>query len=196
MRERKCRVLIVLGAVFLCMVQFDMGDHHYQGRSLRHFHDGPDRRPVHLHAGKRTSSLWLIGLGLAGTGCLRYDGYVPFFLTTGVLLAYMFRHPQERRRLAIPVAGALLFWLFAFAALPCLMKAGRGASGTRYAKMAHVVCDIVAEGGKVSPEDMELIEQEIMPREVIMRQYGLYKDSHASCRISRTWGKVSSYGPV
>ena len=57
------------------------------------------------------------------------------------------------------------------------MKAGRGASGTRYAKMAHVVCDIVAEGGKVSPEDMELIEQEIMPREVIMRQYGLYKDS-------------------
>ena len=175
--REKMRVLIVLGAVFLCMVQFDM--------ATTIIKDVPYAiSMMALTVGlctymleKRTSSLWLIGLGLAGTGCLRYDGYVPFFLTTGVLLAYMFRHPQERRRLAIPVAGALLFWLFAFAALPCLMKAGRGASGTRYAKMAHVVCDIVAEGGKVSPEDMELIEQEIMPREVIMRQYGLYKDS-------------------
>lgn len=33
-----------------------------------------------LVIGKRTSALWLIGLGLAGTGCLRYDGAVPFFL--------------------------------------------------------------------------------------------------------------------
>lgn len=33
-----------------------------------------------LVIGKRTSALWLIGLGLAGTGSLRYDGAVPFFL--------------------------------------------------------------------------------------------------------------------
>ena len=57
------------------------------------------------------------------------------------------------------------------------MDAESGASGTKYAKMAHVVCDIVAEGGKVSDGDMELIEREIMPRDVIMRQYRLYEDS-------------------
>lgn len=39
---------------------------------------------------KRISSLWLIGLGLMGTGSLRYDGYVPFFLTVVALIAYMF----------------------------------------------------------------------------------------------------------
>lgn len=57
------------------------------------------------------------------------------------------------------------------------MHAEPGASGTKYAKMAQVVCDIVAEGGEVSEDDMALIEREIMPREVIMRQYHLYQDS-------------------
>ncbi len=53
------------------------------------------------------------------------------------------------------------------------MDAESGASGTKYAKMAHVVCDIFCRGGKVSDGDMELIEREIMPRDVIMRQYRL-----------------------
>lgn len=130
-----------------------------------------------LVIGKRTSALWLIGLGLAGTGSLRYDGAVPFFLTVAALSVHMFHHREEFRRLAIPVIGGICCWLFAFLVLPFLMDAESGASGTKYAKMAHVVCDIVAEGGKVSDGDMELIEREIMPRDVIMRQYRLYEDS-------------------
>ncbi len=56
-----------------------------------------------LVIGKRTSALWLIGLGLAGTGCLRYDGAVPFFfLTVAALSVHMFHHREEFRRLAIP----------------------------------------------------------------------------------------------
>lgn len=175
--REKIRVWIVMGAVVLCMLQFDM--------AATVIKDVPySIAMMALTVGlctymleKRAFSLWLIGLGLAGAGSLRYDGYVPFFLTVGALAVYMFRRPQESRRLAIPVAGALLFWLFAFAALPPLMKAERGASGTRYAKMAHVICDVAAGGGCVSPGDMEVIEREIMPRAVMLRQYRLYQDS-------------------
>lgn len=174
--REKIKFLIVAGAVLLCMVQFEM--------MTTVIKDVPySISMMALTIGlctymleKRTSGLWLIGLGLAGAGCLRYDGYVPFFLTVAVLCVYMFRHREEIRRLGVPVAAAVLCWLFTFAVLPLLVNAEKGPSGTRYAKMAHVICDIVAEGGNVSAADMELIEREIMPREIIMSQYSLYRD--------------------
>ena len=175
-RERM-RALIVLGAVLLCLFQFEMVTTVIKDVPYSIFLMALTVGLCSWLLEKRTSALWLIGLGLAGTGSLRYDGAVPFFLTVAALSVHMFHHRAEFRRLGIPVIGGICCWLFAFLVLPFLMDAESGASGTKYAKMAHVVCDIVAEGGKVSDGDMELIEREIMPRDVIMRQYRLYEDS-------------------
>ena len=171
-RER-IRVVIVFGAVLLCIIVTRIIKDVPYAISMMALTVG---LCVYMLE-KRISSLWLIGLGLMGTGSLRYDGYVPFFLTVVALIAYMFFRRKEVRRLWIPVAAGIVCWLFNFALLPVLMHAEPGASGTKYAKMAQVVCDIVAEGGEVSEDDMALIEREIMPREVIMRQYHLYQDS-------------------
>lgn len=175
-RERM-QALIVAGAVLLCLFQFEMMTTVIKDVPYSIFLMALTVGLCSYFLEKRASSLWLIGLGLVGTGCLRYDGAVPFFLTVAALSVHMFHHRGEFPRLAVPVAGGICGWLFAFLVLPFLMDAGSGASGTKYARMAHVVCDIVAEGGKVSAGDMELIEREIMPRDVIMRQYRLYEDS-------------------
>ncbi len=128
-----------------------------------------------LETGK--SSLWMIALGLAGMGCFRYDGSVPFFLTIAVLACCMLRQKEVRCRLWIPLSAALACWLFASAVLPEALHADQQRTGTRYAKMAHVICDVVAEGGHVSEQDMGLIEREIMPREMILERYHHFHDS-------------------
>lgn len=125
----------------------------------------------------RKTSLWMIGLGLIGTGCFRYDGSIPFFFTIAALACYMVRRREARRRLWVPLSAALACWLFSSVVLPDILHADYQRTGTKYAKMAHVVCDVVAEGGDVSERDMEVIEREIMPEEMILEQYHFFHDS-------------------
>ncbi len=126
---------------------------------------------------KNIPSLWMIGLGLSGSACFRYDGFVPFILTVVVLIAYSLLNGRAARRLLYPVCAAILCWMLSFFVLPGLLGAVPGASGTKYAKMAHVICDVVAEGGVINSEDMAVIEREIKPRDILLKNYHFYQES-------------------
>lgn len=175
--REKIPFFIVFAAILFCIYQFNM--------VTTIIKDTPYTISVMtLTAGlcmemleTRRASLWMIGLGLIGTGCFRYDGSVPFFFTMAALACYMVRREEARRRLWIPLSAALACWLFSAAVLPGILQPDYQRTGTKYAKMAQVVCDVVAEGGYVSGRDMEVIEREIMPKEMILEQYHFFHDS-------------------
>jgi hypothetical protein len=144
---------------------------------------------------KKTLALTLISIGMFGVSTMRYDGMATAIVISGILLIYLLKSPMNRKPILIPIFSCLLGCLCSMVLLPFLSHASSVATGTKYAKMAHIICDVVAEGGTIKPSDIELIEKEIMPREVILRQYHLY-DETMSPVISSGHGEKYIWPPL
>lgn len=116
-------------------------------------------------------SATLATVGLVGVGSFRYDGQAIIVMVTVALLLGAYRNKKNLKQVYaicfIPIAAIIA----AHAILPACVNAKSEMVGTKLAMPAELICEVIAQNGNISEQELAEAEALIMPKELILTQH-------------------------
>ena len=115
----------------------------------------------------------LTTIGLIGVGIFRYDGQAIVILTATALIMTAFVRRQKIRQILIMSIVPCIIIILAHVILPGYLNATSRVVGTKMAMPAEIVCEVIAQNGNISKEELSQAEEIIMPKEMIIKHHGM-----------------------
>ncbi len=115
----------------------------------------------------------LATFGLMGVGVFRYDGQAIVLLTSLSLIVAMFVCRRKVSHVLLMSLLPCVTIILAHVMLPSYLNATSKIVGTKLAMPAEIVCEVIAQKGNITEEELRVAEEVIMPKAMIIKHHSM-----------------------
>lgn len=117
------------------------------------------------------AATFVSAFGLTCVGLFRYDGQGAVILTAIALIILCIATRKNIRKILVMVLIPTLSIFLAHSVLPICVNAKSEMVGTKLAMPAELICEVIAQNGNLTPEEITRVEELIMPRKMILEHH-------------------------